>query len=572
MAINRFWNQTQQAEYTPRSMQEIMYAPKIMYDRQEDLTNKVDAMNEANASLKAMLGDKAGKTEEFNAGLKDITDKISREGATQRNIDLAKNLRQSYLKEVLPQEAFAKKRESIIASQMKDRSDQNNIVSGNNAADITFDQYQKDPNSFQYQVAQRDKLIQDGMQAGAQIGEEEDNAGVHVDQYGKLVIPPKFNNSGEFYNAYQNDPAFKQSIDQQAMARAQARGIQNPTPEILNTIISGMATTAAGKVKRENISEYELQRLRSEGLKPSGGVDILSFDNAAIPGAASGSADSPVDKEVAFKANPKLKEEYDKEIARMSKGAFRSQEELNAVKQQLEQEPTQNSSPVQSTEWGGFSYNTTPGADKLRKDRIQYIDNLQQDIDNNFFKASGWTNTTVIDVNNGNKAWIPKETQDAIDRSKKGAVDDIAKFFPTWDSDNVEEYGPATKEDSKFFKEYMKPDADRKPAEWHSLRINGKMTDKGMLGTGQIMPVFHMEYGTGNKHHEKNVSFNFPPDQTMKLLDPLRTTAKMLSPEKTDNANHISHETQLENYVSLYNTYLKAKQDVADEKAKKLKQ
>ena len=571
MAINRFWNNDQQAEYIPRTMQEIMYAPKIMYDREQELSGKVDAMNESNATLKAMLGDKAGASEKFDSGYKDIIEGISKYGATNQMLDKAKALRLSYINEVVPQEAFAKKREAIIASQMKDRSDQNNIITGNNASDISFDQYRKDPNAFQYQVAQRDKLIQDGMQAGAQIGEEENNSGVHVDEFGKLVIPPKFVNAGEFHNAYQNNPEFKTSIDQQATAKAKARGIQNPSKEILNTIISGMATTASGKVKRENISEYELQRLRTAGLKPAGGVDILSFNDVAIPNPASGSMDYPVDKDIAMKS-PIVKKKYDAEIFSKSGGEYKSQEEMDTAKKQLEIKKEQLTRSALVSYGATVGHSSTDNSYRNKIDnQLRTINDVQKKVDENFFKANGWAQTTSIDINNGNKSWLPDKMQNDIDDSKKGAVQDAEKFFPSWTSDKVEDTGPSTIEDVKFFNEYMK-DPDRKIAVWKDLRINGAVGDKEMVGTGQINPVFHLEFGTGKKRQQKDVSFNFPPQETIDLLNPLQTAALMLSPHTTDTPERKSNSTIMANYMELYKNYLTSKNQVNTDRANKLKQ
>ena len=66
MAVNRFWGQSQPAEYSPMSLQELAYAPSILYQREQDMNTNIDAMNQASSTLKSMLGSYAPKTEEFD--------------------------------------------------------------------------------------------------------------------------------------------------------------------------------------------------------------------------------------------------------------------------------------------------------------------------------------------------------------------------------------------------------------------------------------------------------------------------------------------------------------------------
>jgi hypothetical protein len=543
MAVNRFWNQGQQAQYSPMSMQELAYAPQIMYGRDQDLTAKVDAMNEASSTLKSMLGDKAGKSEQFDIGYKSILDKIATEGATPRNLQAAKDLRQMYIKEVLPQEVFAKKRESTMAGQMKDRANLNNIVVGPNAADISFDQYSKDPNAMQYQVAERDKLLQHGALIGKQYADSEDATKTHIDEFGKLVIQNGFATADEAMQAYESDPKFKQWVDSQAILATKASGLTNPNQDALDAIKSGIMTTVVGGIKRENLSDTELQRLRASGVQPTNGISVLSFEDKAIPVSASGETDYPVDMDIALK-NPDVKKEYDKQLARISGNVFTSQAALQAEKDRI-----QNTNMDAYSQSGGMFTSPLRFQDPIkdRAERLKKLETIENTVKNNFLNAAGWTSNKSISLNNTNTAWLLPAEKTSLNDSMEGVAKDVEKWLPSWSTDKVTGYSPATKDDIKKLKAFTEEGGGK--VEYADLQINGNIIGDKIVGTGQLTGLFKLKYKDPKKNDEY-VSLTLPPQQEQNLFTPLEIIAARNNPAQADELNQ---------YKNLHIEYLKNK-------------
>lgn len=521
MAVNRFWNQSPQAEYSPMSMQEMTYAPQIMYQRDQDLTSKVDAMNEASATLKSMLGDKAGKTEEFDAQYKNILDKISREGTTKQNIDRAKSLRQMYIQEVLPQEAYAKKREQLGAGYMKDKSNMNNIIVGTNPFDVSYDQSRKDPNAMQYQVAERDKLLQHGALIGKQYSESEMSQ--QPDEWGFLVTKKGFGTAEEAMKSYQSDPKFKQWVDDQTVLATKASGLTNPNEDALNTIKSGIMTTVVGGTERNALPAGYYKGKEGQ----SAGVVTMEKEVTAT------SAPKDFNQLIAV---PEVKQAVNKNIYQQSGGKYKSLEELDAAinsKSNIEENrakildqylkagtnPTAAAYAVQSMQAPELQdFNKTVKEAKEIRSNIE-----KTTVGSNAFAQDMRykPNYTVIGA-------LPPEFQKTVTDVEDGISRDMTEQFCNLSNNKSTKYGGVTEDDKDLIKKFSELKDPNKKVKLQEVRVNAvPIADGKDVGSGEPTITFNLIGKDGKDDAGGTVTVRLPrhlTDKVFTLVDLLSST------------------------------------------------
>lgn len=263
---NRFWGNAPIAEYSPMTMQESMFGPRELYNRDQALTSQVDAMNEANLTLQGALGEAAPKQEEFTRKYNEVLNKISKEGATQKNVDDARQLRQLYATQVLPMQDFAKTREKWGAEYSKARMDKDNIIDGTNPLEKSFDEYRKDPNALNsFQVVSRDKLTGLGAAYGknyAQGVTDRDKSDLDL---GIMNFVHGFKTQDDAFKAYQSDPKFKGLVDAQVREIAKSRGLDPTHPEVRDAITGGIMSGVVGGLERAPVSaQYMKENYKSK--------------------------------------------------------------------------------------------------------------------------------------------------------------------------------------------------------------------------------------------------------------------------------------------------------------------
>lgn len=259
MADNIYWSENPVAQLTlPKSqyqsLQELAYAPQIMYQREQDTIAKLDAMNEAANTLNATLGDKAVVPQKFQAEYKSLLDDISKNGATSRNIDRASKLRGIYMSEVKPIEMFAQARAQKQAEHSKAAMDQNNLIIGERPTDVTFEQWRNDPSSMDFKVIGRDKLYTYGAKAG-----DEWKSGqltkTTMDKYMRLHDQRGFANPQAVANAYQSDEKFRGLVEKNIQDIMAANGIPLNNSDAANAIRTGMMSQMVGEDKISHAPE-----------------------------------------------------------------------------------------------------------------------------------------------------------------------------------------------------------------------------------------------------------------------------------------------------------------------------
>ena len=545
MAVNRFWNNDQQAEYVPRTMQEIMYAPKIMYDREQELSSKVDAMNESNATLKAMLGDKAGTSEKFDAGYKSILEGISKYGATPQMLDKAKALRQSYINEVLPQEAFAKTREAVMSAQMKDRSDQNNIVSGASAKDISFDQYRKDPNAFQYQVAQRDKLLQHGALIGKQYSESEMSQ--QPDEWGFLVTKKGFGTAEEAMKSYQSDPKFKQWVDDQTVLATKASGLTNPNEEALNAIKSGIMTTVVGGTERSALPAGYYKGKNGQ----SAGVVTMEKDTGA-------SAKKDFNS---LYAVPSIKKTINENISLQSGGKYKSLEELDAVINGKSSINSEENKAKIFNEYLKAGTNPTAAAYAVQSGNIPEIQaynksvneakEIRSNIEKNTVGSNDFARDMVYRPNDTVIGGLPVEFKNTIKGIEDGISSDMTYQFAALADTKTTKYGGVTDDDKNLINKFLKLKDPDKRVKLQSVRVNAVPTESGKeIGSGEPTVTFYL---IGKDDKKKDFGEDGPPTVTVRL--PRHLTDKVFTLVDVLSNTHPTTQLTAQKFHQVYNNY-----------------
>jgi hypothetical protein len=263
---NRFWGNAPIAEYSPMTMQESMFGPQELYKRDQALTSQVDAMNEANLTLQGALGEAAPKQEEFTKKYNELLSKISKDGATQKNVDDARQLRQLYATQVLPMQDFAKTREKYGAEYFKARMDGDNIIDGANPLEKSFDEYRKDPSALNsFRVVSRDKLTGLGVAYGknyAQGVTDRDKSDLDL---GIMNFVHGFKTQEDAFKAYQSDPKFQGLVNAQVSEIAKSRGLDPTHTEVRSAITGGIMSGVVGGLERAPVSaQYMKENYKSK--------------------------------------------------------------------------------------------------------------------------------------------------------------------------------------------------------------------------------------------------------------------------------------------------------------------
>jgi hypothetical protein len=505
MAVNRFWNQPLTAEYSPMSMQELSYAPEIMYKRDQDLIAKVDAMNEASASIKSVLGDKASTATEFEAGQKKLLDKISREGATKANLDLARSLKKTWINEMVPQEKFAKERQRYGEEYAKALSSDDNIVVGANPLTKTFAEYSSDPNSLNsFKTASRDKLVQTGRMYGANYAEGNTSRDLSDIDLGIMNFVKGFRNQDEAFRAYSSDPKFKSLINAQVDQIANSRGLDPSHKEVRDAITGGIMSGVVGGMERTAIPASVLKGMMTK--ENSSAPDYLSIEDSTVLNIV----DEPT---LDMAANdPAMRKELDKTFNSVSGGKFPSYESYkNRAQSKIE-------------------YPNLPGplgAPQLVDEGSEYMLRAKDMLKQNPFFAT----TQMVDFNNTSLARLGSTDgrnvewmQDKVineDLNKRVITGELAPLAYTKEGkDLMEKIGKSeiTLKSAKFsrFGAQGMSDTVRDPA-------TNRIISRDVNGTGRPVLVFDVVYNDGSKS-DKPASIAIDPTKTSlysKALDRL---------------------------------------------------
>lgn len=333
MAGNRYWDQAPIATMTamPRaSMQDLAMAPSFKYAQEQKALDEAYQLNNMADSLSASLGDKAVVPSKFKEDYNAFLADVDKNGINSRNIDAARRLKNIWTTEVKPIEMFASERSKYNDAYMKASMDQNNLILGKTPADVTFDEYKKNPNAFQFSTIGKDKLYTYGAKAGDEWKTGQ-TAKTVLDQYGRLHDQKGFSNPQEVATAYSSDKAFAGLVEDNIKKVMQANGISTDNQDAASAIRTGMMSQMVGK--------DDVQNAPSEWLKSQagmGGYDPLAAIESS-PGAISvnqtaSRVENPYDNQDQTTAyllsDASLTKSLDERTAAISKNKYKTYKEL----------------------------------------------------------------------------------------------------------------------------------------------------------------------------------------------------------------------------------------------------
>jgi len=317
---NRFWGNAPIAEYSPMTMQESMFGPQELYKRDQALTSQVDAMNEANLTLQGALGEAAPKQEEFTKKYNEVLNKISKEGATQKNVDDARQLRQLYATQVLPMQDFAKTREKWGAEYSKARMDGDNIIVGTSPLEKSFDEYRKDPSALNsFQVVSRDKLTGLGAAYGKNYAQGITGRDTTDLDLGIMNFVHGFKTQDDAFKAYQTDPKFKSLVDAQVNEIAKSRGLDPTHSEVRDAITGGIMSGVVGGMERAPVSaQYMKENYKGKNGAKETRTDFIDQEDSSTLNIL-----QPSDDVLTLAAeNPVKKEQLDVATRQLTNGKY----------------------------------------------------------------------------------------------------------------------------------------------------------------------------------------------------------------------------------------------------------
>lgn len=542
MAINRFWGQAPVAQYSPRTFQEMAFAPQQMYEREKELSAKVDAMNESSATLQSMLGEKAPIPEQFNTQYQQILDKIAREGATPQALDAARQLKKTYIQEVVPIELYAKDREKYQTEWAKAAMDKNNILIGNKPIDVSFEQYRKDPSSLQFSTMGRDKLYTYGAKAGDEYAKSFLNQG-KTDARGNFEVWTGFRSPQEVAAKMQSDPKFAANVNESMLKIMAANGIPADNKDAADAIMSGMLSAMVGKASLEKDSLW----LANETARRTAALTTSKYPVEVRSMAARSLTELP---ESAM-ASPRVMQAVDSEA---KKRGFSSMAELNNA---IEQLSTSKPSPTSDYEriakenpmTGGFIIGAkaigeafegstkavlSPG--KYKGKSLQELQAMRDEISGtvtsspDFGYDSGiWPETvegSMIDPK------LTKQVKDTIDEFGQS----LDRRIGTYANQNQDVYGGIDQPSRDAISQYSKSTDKDKKIVVKDIRINASRGANGeVLGSGYPTVVVDLISKDGKETVPREAVLHLPLSEMRKILN----VPAMLS-YNSDNAQEIA--------------------------------
>lgn len=557
MAVNRFWNQSPVAEYKPMSMQEMSYAPQMMYQREKDLTGQVDAMNESAATLKTMLGDKAATTDKYNQQYQDMVNIISKQGATPQALEKAKSLRKTFIEEVKPQEEFAKQRQVMYGQWLKDKSDPSKIIIGENPLNVGYNDWFKTKMLQPHQVADRDKLIA----YGAKMGNEwaTGNTKEVVNKYGQLEVHKGFKTSAEAMNAYQNDPKFKEWVDSQVGLVAKGQNIDPSNPEVADAIRGGIMSSTVGGMQLHNLpSEYLKGMFSGEKAQPSEGFSFIGFTPTARP------ADKP---DEALINSPAGKQAINAQIkAELGQYGVSTLEDLDAKINSITDKTEYNTSKIQkdyaarlasgadprSIATGVIAENQ-PGVNsqkKLKDELIAKRESIIGKLKSNPDYATDlsiWHEPSTLRM-------VSKELRDMSEDVSKDLSEGVQRNIADYGSGKKTTYGGVSPDYRDSLVEFNKNEDPDKKMILKDVRVNA-IPDRqsGVIrGSGYPTAVFDLYWKDGKTPKHKEVVMHLPQNEMNKIF----SLSKNLS--RYGNANE---QQMLNDLIYASEEYYKSERD-----------
>ena len=555
MAVNRFWGQTQNAQFDPLSMQELAFAPQQMYQREQESLAKMEALNESKNTLNAVLGDKAVVPEKFNAEYQQVLDDIQRNGANSRNVDRANKLKSLYATEVKPIEKFAADRMKWDEMYMKEAMDKNNIVLGDRPTTKTYEEYRKNPDALQFSVVGRDKLMSQGLINGKEIAKsltKEWNTGD-----GFHHIQEGFSTADEAMDAYKNNKGgFRDQVESRVTDLAAANGGVNH-PEVEASIRKGILSSVVGEQKIVGIPGW--------GTGMRGGNNMRDTTSLIHETDMQSPADKPFETIRKMSHVKDAINNYISSNTELVNKGIKSSDQLDAIIDELDNEgkitePLKNASGIMgmvdaaietgtraadkglsfaSGEYKEPNYNGIPLSDlKMMRGAIDKA--VQGNI--------GYSKDVMIRPNMQMASWNP-ELYNGIERSLQSTGDDINSTIGSYATDDRGIYGATTSEGQKALKEFADLPLSKRSISVKGVRINASPDEKSgqMIGTGYttvVVDLVNKDAKKGEKGSQE-VILHLPPQETQRAM----TTIARLS------ANNPQDFEKMDKYIKASNAY-----------------
>lgn len=324
---NRFWGDAPIAEYSPMSMQEMMIGPQTMYNREQELKAQVDAMNESQMTLKAALGDAAPVQDGFSSKYQELLGKISKSGATPQLMEEARNLKKTYINEVVPVESFAKARQQAIDTHAKLSMDGSKIVVGAKPSDISFEQWKKNPGALEsFKAVDKGEIGKMSVMAGknlqSQFGGVDDSM---VQRYGILGVVTGAKSIDDHNKKMVSDEVYRDNFNKTKEDIAASQGVDLLNKDVDAFITSNIVNNIIGNVQPIKLTKEEMQQYVGKdapGLKQGDPMIVKVNETAPMP--------SP--KETPLKLahlHPGVKAEAERYLSSISNGKYKTIEALD---------------------------------------------------------------------------------------------------------------------------------------------------------------------------------------------------------------------------------------------------
>lgn len=527
MAVNRFWGETPVAQYTPmarETFQEMAYGPQIMYQREQDAISKLDAMNEAKNTLTSVLGENAGKTEQFNQKYASALAALQKEGATQRNIDELRKVKELYASEVKPQEMFLTDREKKAEMYYKAKADANNILLGADPTKVKYDDYRRDPSSMEFSVLGRDKLFTYGQQGAKDIKAAFTKQ--YPDKYGFMHVQEGFSNPAEAMDAYaKNVNGFKDRVEQKVKELSSANGAAG-NPIVEDVVRQGLINGVVGEHKMMGIPGW------GEMMRNSGQTEAVP---AVSPYITKDPQASPSDKSFDIAASmPHMKAALNNSVLErkdlVSKG-ITSIDKLNEVIARLESEsnitePVKSAKGfvdtaaaiVQSADRAlnvPFEYMTGEHKDKAYNGiKLSDLKDIRDKINQGLMGTSEYATDMLIKPNRELIA-LDAKLDPRIKSSIDAAEQDLAGLIDNYVRDDIGTYGATKESDLEAMKAFSKAPKSKRHVVFDGIRVNS--------GTGFPTVVATLVDETAKKGSpEEKVALHLPAGETLRLMTAIR--------------------------------------------------
>ena len=619
MAVSRFWNQAPVAQYDPMSMQELAYAPSIMYQRDKDLSGQVDAMNDAATSLKSALGPQAPVTDNWNQQYQSFLKSMNEQGATPQNIDRAKQLRQTYMNQVQPMQQFADQRQQVRQQEIQQESDPDKIRLSDSALNTNFNDWNKSNRTLTpAKYESRTALMQLGHLAGQQYADSnlrllrvdpETETGIYTSGLSSADQAEKLDNPDTEYGKYLNTTA-------QSLLQAKGGGVN---PEALNAIKQGIKIGSVGKEHMEKLSAAAIRAhmgAAEAGLPQSPDINMLNIESNPLATNTNPETSYKVDKDIALKT-PEYASAYNQSISKLSGGQFNSLDDLKIAKQKISTyianskllstsdripRPSISTSPEDYDEDGELTReaaNRLSSSDsrtspedydedgeltikalnrllssdshtfarpsiKQKLNDLNRLNSIESKADENFYGSSGWDHATSYSIGPIGRTYgspqAIKQMKDQIDATGEEISNAIPGLI-----DSPSGYGGTSPESNKALKDYVSSNDPNKHVEFKNVRFNGKINKDSMgriintTGTGQASNIVKLVYKDSNKKDQsKDVSIALDPETQARVMGPIFSTAKQYSPNE--------QLPSLQTNWKLYQKYLVDKEQVERER------